>query len=251
MSAASFTLRCAAAKAARFGLRVSGDSIDLVERPSGGLSLILADGQGHGEAAKRVSGPVVARIASLLADGARDGAAARMAHDVLHHGRSGRVSSTLVILSADAPSEALVVTRSGDSPVYVRRPADADGPDRVERLDDAQPPLGVVRWNRPAVQTYPLVPGAVLLGMSDGVFQTDRERGSVAVADAVGDALRDADPVDVRSLVEAVLRIAVDAASGRPRDDVTVLAMAVGPAPEDSGPASASVRLDLEMRVHA
>lgn len=248
----SMRLDCAAAKVARYGLRISGDSVDLVERPGGGLSLILADGQGHGEPAKRVSGPVVARTAALLAEGARDGAAARMAHDILHHARGGRVSCTLVILSADAAARALVVSRSGDSPVYVRRPADEEGPERVERLDDAQPPLGVRRWNRPAVSVFALAPGTVLLAMSDGILQADRERPQARLADAVAERLLAAGGGNAAALVDDVLALCLGASDRRPRDDSTAIAMCVteGP-PDDPAAALQSVHLALEMAIHA
>lgn len=248
----SVTLHCAAAKVARYGLRTSGDSVDLVERPGGGLSLILADGQGHGESAKRVSGPVVARTAALLAEGARDGAAARMAHDILHHARGGRVSCTLVILSADVGAGALVVSRSGDSPVYVRRPADDEGPDRVERLDDAQSPLGVRRWNRPAVSVFALAPGTVLLAMSDGILRADRERPESRVAEAVAERLLATRPGEAVPLVDDVLALCLASSDRRPRDDSTAVAMCVGEAPrEDPASALQSVHLALEMAVHA
>jgi hypothetical protein len=51
----------------------------VVERPNGGLSVVLADGQSSGRGAKAISLLVVRKVIGLLAEGVRDGAAARAA----------------------------------------------------------------------------------------------------------------------------------------------------------------------------
>jgi hypothetical protein len=63
---------------------------------------------------------VVARKAiQLLAEGVRDGAAARAAHDYLYTYRGGKVSASLNILSADSRSKTFVISRNNDAPVIV------------------------------------------------------------------------------------------------------------------------------------
>ena len=43
------------AKLGKYAVGVSGDSVEVVERPCGGISIVIVDGQGHGKAAKRMS----------------------------------------------------------------------------------------------------------------------------------------------------------------------------------------------------
>jgi hypothetical protein len=72
------------AKVNKYATRESGDTVEIVERPGGGMSLVMADGQSSGRGAKRISNMVVRKIISLLAEEVRDGAAVRAASDYLY-----------------------------------------------------------------------------------------------------------------------------------------------------------------------
>ncbi len=76
-------LQVAVAKVSKYAVSESGDTVETIERPHGGLSLVLVDGQRSGKSAKAISNIVARKAVSLLADGVRDGAAARAAHDYL------------------------------------------------------------------------------------------------------------------------------------------------------------------------
>ncbi|MGB9669194.1 MAG: serine/threonine-protein phosphatase, partial [Anaerolineales bacterium] len=86
-------------KVSKYATSESGDTVEVVERPHGGVSVVLADGQTSGKGAKSVSNLVARKVISLLAEGVRDGAAARAASDYLYTHKSGKVSSTLNICS--------------------------------------------------------------------------------------------------------------------------------------------------------
>ena len=62
------------AKTTKYAMSHCGDSCDIAERPHGGISAIIADGQGNGLAAHHTSSWVVNKAVSLISDGARDGA---------------------------------------------------------------------------------------------------------------------------------------------------------------------------------
>ena len=70
-------LSVAASKINKWAVRESGDTLEMIERPHGGISFVLADGQSSGEAAKAISIRVVRKVVSELAEGVRDGAAAQ------------------------------------------------------------------------------------------------------------------------------------------------------------------------------
>src|SRR3990172_8495452 len=107
----------AVAKTKKYATSSSGDTVEVVERPQGGVSVVLADGQSSGQGAKTISTMVVRKVIGLLAEGVRDGAAARAASDYLFTQRNGQVQSTLNILSIDLQSNSLVITRNNPSPV--------------------------------------------------------------------------------------------------------------------------------------
>ena len=74
-------LQIGVAKINKYASSESGDTLEVVERPGGGLSVVLADGQRSGKSAKLISNMVVRKVITLLAEGVRDGAAARAASD--------------------------------------------------------------------------------------------------------------------------------------------------------------------------
>ena len=114
----------AVVKTNKYASRESGDTVEIVERPGGGISVIMADGQGSGRAAKTLSLLVTAKVSALLKEGVRDGASARAANDFLFAMRNGQVSATLDILSVDLNTGTVVITRNSDTACYVRT---ADG----------------------------------------------------------------------------------------------------------------------------
>src|SRR5512136_2314159 len=112
-------IEIAVAKAAKYAVRESGDSVEVIERPRGGLSVVMVDGQRSGLSAKAISNIVTRKAVSLLAEGVRDGAVARAAHDYLRTQRGGQVSAELTILSADLETQTLVISRNSRCPVLL------------------------------------------------------------------------------------------------------------------------------------
>src|SRR5512141_503636 len=132
-------VQIAVAKINKYATSESGDTLEIVERPNGGVSVVLADGQTSGRGAKVISQMVVRKVIGLLAEGVRDGAAARAASDALFTERQGKVISTLNIASLDLSSETIVLTRNNPCPMFICR----DG--QVEGIDIPSIPLGTSR----------------------------------------------------------------------------------------------------------
>ena len=109
----------AVAKIGKYATSESGDTLEMIERPHGGLSFVLVDGQRSGKSAKAISNLVARKAIQLLSEGVRDGAAARAAHDYLYTYRAGKVSATLNMLSADMETKTFVISRNNESPVIV------------------------------------------------------------------------------------------------------------------------------------
>ena len=109
-------LQIAVAKVNKYAVSESGDTLEVVERPTGGLSVVLADGQTSGRGAKAVSMMVVRKVIGLIAEGVRDGAAARAASDALFADKTGKVTCTLNIASVDLHSKTIVLTRNNPTP---------------------------------------------------------------------------------------------------------------------------------------
>ena len=156
-------IQIAVAKTNKYATSESGDTLEVVERPNGGVSVVLADGQTSGRGAKVISSMVVRKVITLLAEGVRDGAAARAASDQLYTERAGKVSATLNVLSADLQTSTIVITRNNRSPVFI-----AQG-DRIECLSSESIPIGTSRNVRPSISEVPLEDRTTVVMYTDGI----------------------------------------------------------------------------------
>ncbi len=212
---------CAIAKTNKHASRASGDTAEIVERPTGGLSMIAIDGQGSGLAAKTLSQLLAARALSLIKDGVRDGAVARAVHDHLFAFRHGQVSATLDILSVDFRSRTALATRNASAPLVIGRAG------VFESAPCLADPIGLYPFTRPAVWELPLEDGLVLIVTTDGVAGSGRRNDSngfdlVAAATRISGMDRSA-----VALADGLLAMAIDRDAGRPADDMTVLVLGI------------------------
>jgi serine phosphatase RsbU (regulator of sigma subunit) len=217
-----FEIQIAVAKTNKYASSESGDTVELVERPTGGLSVVLVDGQGSGQAAKTLSLLVSARAVSLLKDGARDGAVARVVHDHLHAYRHGRVSATLEILSVDLVSKTVVSTRNSHTPLLLWR----DGCYELRPSDSTA--IGIRRHTRPAIDQFAAEPGLRVAIFSDGVVSAGERYGRQFDPLAFANAMLAGD-LAAQHLADALLAEALAADQGRANDDMTVVALTLGP----------------------
>ena len=167
-------VQVAVAKVEKYAAGESGDTVEVVERPHGGISVVLVDGQRSGRSAKVISNLVARKAISLLAEGVRDGAAARAAHDYLRSQRSGKVSAEMIIFSADLETGTLVISRNSQAPVLLYSGG------QWQQLAEETTAVGIYARTRPAIAEMALRPGALVIGMSDGVWRA---------GEAVGDRL--------------------------------------------------------------
>jgi serine phosphatase RsbU (regulator of sigma subunit) len=209
----------AVAKVPKYAFSVSGDTLEMIERPHGGLSFVLADGQGHGAAAKHLSHLVATRAISLLADGVRDGAAARATHDFLYAYRQGKVSAELAIVSVDLASRTIVLSRNSHCPLVVCEGGQA------RLLDEPSQAIGLYLRTKPTVTEFPLAENLVIVIISDGVLEAGHHCGSQIDLVATVAALI-SQPPDAQRIADGVLARAVELDQGRPGDDSSVIVLA-------------------------
>jgi hypothetical protein len=223
-------LRFAVAKIGKYATSESGDTLEMIERPHGGLSMVLVDGQRSGRSAKAISNVVARKAVQLLAEGVRDGAAARAAHDYLFTYRGGKVSATLNILSVDIRSRTLVVSRNNPAPVIVHT-ADRG----FYLLDEPSSVVGVNRNIKPSITEIPLAVDTLIVAYTDGLVHAGSVSGSDANETlAVVRELVGAGGCDPQCIVDALLDKAVALDQGRPKDDISVMAMAALNKSEDA-----------------
>ncbi len=214
-------IQIAVSKVGKYATSESGDTLEMIERPGGGLSLVRVDGQHTGRGAKAVSNLVARQAIGLLAEGVRDGAAARAAHDTLFTQHGGRVQATLNIISVDLASKTLVLSRNNPNPIFVVRPAG------VTELADPSRPIGLYRHTRPVINEVPLQAETVVVVYTDGLAGAGARKGKLMDARAKVEKLHTAGLEAAQTWADRLLAEAVAHDEGRPADDVSVLVVAV------------------------
>ena len=214
-------IKIGAAKISKYAVSKSGDTLEVIERPNGGLSVVLADGQTSGRGAKAISMMVVRRVISLLAEGVRDGAAARAASDHLYTEKMGKVSSTLNIASIDLKTKTVVLTRNNPSPTYISQG------DKLDILSNDSSPIGIARNIRPSISEIALKPGLTIIIYTDGLTHAGKRIGQpMDIGAAIQAMLNDQNPSS-QDIADSLLAHAVRLDENRPADDISVVVIRV------------------------
>jgi serine phosphatase RsbU (regulator of sigma subunit) len=214
-------VQIAVAKINKWAVSESGDTLEVVERPNGGLSVVLADGQTSGQGAKAVSMLVVRKVIALLAEGVRDGAAARAASDSLYTEKKGKVISTLNIVSVDLQTRTVVIARNNPAPIFIARN------EQVDCLSSESEPIGVSRSVRPVISEIPIERGLTIVVFTDGLQNAGERSGQpMDVCTALQAMLEEQEP-SPQAIADALLNEAIHLDEGRPCDDISVVVLKV------------------------
>lgn len=220
-------VQIAVAKVNKYAVSESGDTLEVIERPTGGVSVVLADGQTSGRGAKAISMLVVRKVIGLIAEGVRDGAAARAASDALFADKAGKVTCTLNIASVDLHSKTIVLTRNNPAPMFICRG------EEIDEHNEESVSLGTSRNVRPVVTEIGIEAGLTIVIFSDGISHAGERVGRpMNVRQAIRSMLEDQDP-SPQQLADSLLEQAARLDDNRPADDISVLVLKVSPRTSD------------------
>lgn len=210
------------AKTSKYAMAYCGDSCDVAERPHGGISAIIADGQGNGLAAHHTSGWVVNKAVSLIGDGARDGAVARAVHDYLYVMKDKKVSCTLTVISADSETETVVISRNSNCPVIVKTD------EYLSVYDETVSPIGVNRHMKPLMYEIPFSPGMIIVSYTDGIQAAGKKRsGKHLDFDKILALVKENTAEECDYIARSILEYALELDNGQAGDDMTVVVMGI------------------------
>jgi serine phosphatase RsbU (regulator of sigma subunit) len=214
-------IQIAVAKINQYGSEESGDTLEVVERPNGGVSVVLADAQMSGRVAKAISSMVVRKVISLLADGVRDSAAARAASDALYTEHNGASKAYLDILSADLQTNTLVISRNNPTPIYIVRG------DRIETIPGEANGIGLSRNIKPLISEIALEEGVTVVLNTDGLLKAGHHYGQAIDICTTLDALMDEQQPNPQEIADTILQEAIALDQGRPNDDMSIVVFQV------------------------
>lgn len=197
---------------------VSGDNYAVLETERGRLAVMLSDGTGSGEQAAEDSGRVLDLMEKLLEAGYGAEAAVEMVNTALFVTGEDRNHPTLDICSMNLYSGECEFRKVGGAASFLRRE------EEVKVLAEGNLPLGVFQQTKIRPISINLRDGDYLFMMSDGVIDAFSGQGyESAVCRAIGD-MQEQNPGE---LAEKLLRMALIAAGGRVRDDMTIAVIGI------------------------
>jgi serine phosphatase RsbU (regulator of sigma subunit) len=232
-------IQIGSAKVSKYAVQESGDTLEIIERPQGGFSVVLVDGQRSGRSAKLISNIVARKAISLLGEGVRDGATARASHDYLRTHRGGQVSADLQIISIDLVTRTIVISRNTPCPALVIQQG------RLTRLDAPSEPIGIHVNTKPVIVELPLEAGLCVVAFTDGLAEAGERsaQGALDIPALVTGAQEEG--LSAQGLADALLEYALVADQRRPHDDMSVLVLRVDGAERPDGVRRLSVSVPL------
>jgi len=233
-------LQFAVAKVGKYATSESGDTVEMIERPQGGLSFVLVDGQHHGRGAKDISNLVARKAVADLAEGVRDGAVARAAHDYLFTYRQGKVSATLNIVSVDLVTRTIVLARNNHCPTIVVAPSG------FRILDQPSNPVGIYARTKPNMTELPLEAETVIVVYTDGLTSAGEFTGQQLDVPALVQDLTAYGLPDAQRIADSLLAAALEADDQRPSDDISIVVLAVTNEVVPDGARRMTVRAPLQ-----
>ncbi|MBP8252776.1 MAG: SpoIIE family protein phosphatase [Herpetosiphon sp.] len=216
-------LQVGVAKIGKYATPESGDTLEMIERPHGGFSFVLADGQGSGRGAKTLSNLVTTRAISMLKDGARDGAVARAVHDYLYAYRHGQVSATLNIVSVDLNAKTVLISRNNQCPFYV---IDENG---TTTYNEPSTPIGLYPMTKPIITQIDLRPYLYVVVFTDGIIHAGRRYNESIELDNYLGNFNVMQGRSAQAVTDEILLRAIELDRNRPTDDMSVIVLAALP----------------------
>jgi len=213
-------IQIAVAKVDRHFSGEQGDQVELIERPHGGISVLLGEGKLNGQRSREVSRKAVHRVLSLIFEGIHDGAASRAVLSALKAEYHGEAELSLNILSCDLEASTILLTKNNNVPVFLVR-MDQDNLISYSGSEEVDP-------LRPTVYQFPIEDNFTVIMFSDGVASAGAALGQSLEWGDLMETVLDEPDLTIQQLADNLLNQAVSHDLGDPHDDMTVVVVRVG-----------------------
>jgi serine phosphatase RsbU (regulator of sigma subunit) len=221
-------IKIAIAKIDKHGSSNSGDTVEITERPNGGISVVMADGQLNQRDSKAISTLVSHRVIDHISGGIRDGASIRTAASQLFTEYNGGVQANLWVISADLQTNTIIISRNNPIPMLLI------SEEIVDCLTSASEPIGGRVDVEPTIIELPITPEMTVIAFSDGVFEAGRHLQQGLDICTTIEALIDEQEPTAKEIAEYLLQRAIRLDEGKPRDDMSIVMLQTSSPPTDT-----------------
>ena len=212
------------AKQGRISSPDNDETTEIIERPSGGESVIYCNGKRNGQPSKTISSIIVNRVLEKIAESFRDSTALRSVSDQIYREHSGHICGDLCMISIDFQSGTIVVSRCMDIPVYFYQRGYLDS------WRTKAESIGSVKGLHPSITEIPMEPGTTILMLSEGALNAGKNTMETdEVDDLILSTIEESSEFSADRMAEFFLKRAITLDSYKPQEDMTVIVLKVCP----------------------
>lgn len=216
-------IQVAIAKVDKYSTETGGDTTEIIERPSGGFSIVMADGKLNRQMSRAISMKIVHRAINLICEGIQDGAASKAVAKAIFHEYAGQVSASLNILSCDTETNSIVITRCNPLPVIIVQN------DEINSLSSVCGVLGESEEICSSVYQIPLEENITIIMVTDGICTAgQKEHNKIGLTTMLNALFQEQEPT-AKETAEFILAQAIALDQNQPADDMCVVVLQTVP----------------------
>lgn len=214
-SARLYNVETAVATVARDGRTVSGDSYSSVDLGNGRYAVVVSDGMGNGERARRESKAAVELLKRLMKAGFDEQLAIQTVNSTLLLRSRDEMFTTLDMALIDLYSAQAQLLKVGSAPSFVKRGKD------VLTIKGANVPIGILQDIEVQSIHEQFEHGDLLILMSDGIYDAPSQ--VYDKDDWLKRQIARLETDDPQAVADTLLESAIRLNHGEIRDDMTVV----------------------------
>ncbi|SDW86754.1 stage II sporulation protein E [Marininema mesophilum] len=214
-SAQRFEMKTGAAGAAKGGQWLSGDSYCSMNVGTGKYAVALSDGMGNGTRAQEESSAALALLKQLLTAGMDEEKAVTTINSILSLRSTDEMFATIDLAMVDLNTAKSRFLKIGSTPGFIKRG------DEVLGVSAGNPPLGILRNIEVDALDMQLMPGDLLIMVTDGIYDAPRFMSNREAH--LKRLIADIDTKDPQGFADCLLEKVVRHHEGDIDDDMTVL----------------------------
>ena len=209
-----FTIDIGQAIAIKDEMHVSGDSILHTKLKDGKYLLVISDGMGSGEEARKSSQVVVKMLKQLLDSGFKKETSIKLINsNLLNIGEE--VFATLDIAIIDLYGGNIEFIKSGSSPTYIKNRK------KVQLIKSLSLPTGAIKDATQEVYDRDIESGDILVMCSDGVIDSNVEYKNKELW--LRYLLEDIETDNPQKIADIILNESIDNNYGKVKDDMSII----------------------------
>jgi serine phosphatase RsbU (regulator of sigma subunit) len=221
-------IKVAITKIDKHGSVNSGDTVEITERPNGGISIVMADGFSVQGDNKAVSTLVGHRVINYISSGMRDSASIRQAGNQIFTEHEGAIQANLWVVSVDLQTNTIILSRSNPIPVFLI------SEEKVDCLFSDSEPIGKRLEVNPTIIELPIRTEMTVVVFSDGVYYAGQQaQQSMEICTTLEAFVEEQEPT-AKEIAEFLLNRAIRLDNDRPQDDMSVIVLQTSSRPTDT-----------------